>query len=224
MHTYRFVVNRVAPILLLITAVLAFGPSTSNAQLKDDDFTIRVGGTGSFVLSPSLLSDSYSFGRGANVGVDVFMGRNFDLQTELEFTQYAVDNYSFSNVGGSVAPASSLNGGTITRKSFSAGVKWTFSRSGSFESYIRGVGSLTRLEVTNFVVDGAGSAPNFIEQGFPTGEKQFATGFTTGIGFLFPMSYTTAVFLEPSYTVEYGEFGATVQAFDVRFGILLGKF
>lgn len=260
-HLYRAFLGTVLG--LLMTSLLV---PTSHAQLQKNDLTFRVSGTGSFPTNPSTLSDQYSFGRGLNAGLGVYLTPSFDLQVGFEYTRYKMDDPSSVNrdfyLGDRfpISPSTSplvpedadlgipenpslsqlgiISGGDVTRTTVSLGVKWTLSRGDSFHTYLRGVGHVSSLTRRAYVV---GERP--IPQGdLPTevrtaaaaqlerdldrfaGEiSKIATGFSAGLGFLFPIGYTGAIFAEPSYTVHYADL-QTVQAFDVRVGFILGEF
>lgn len=251
-------------VLFLLTAFLWV--PTSSAQLQKNDLTFRVAGTGSFPTNPSALSDQYSFGRGLNAGLGVYLTPSFDLQVGFDYSRYNMDDPSSVNRGFylgerfPVSPTTSplvpedpgigipenpslsqlgiVSGGDVTRTTFSLGVKWTLSRGNSFHTYLRGVGHVSSLTRKAYVV---GERP--IPQGDLPAEvrtaaaaqlqrdldrfageiSKVATGFSTGLGFLFPIGYTGAIFAEPSYTVHYTDL-QTLQTFDLRVGFILGEF
>lgn len=250
--------------LLLLSAV--FWVPTSSAQLQKNDLTFRVGGTASFPTNPSTLSDQYSFGRGLNVGLGVYLTPSFDLQAGFEYSRYlldapsSVDRDFYLGDRFPISPSTSpfvpegadigipdnpslsqlgiISGGDVTRSTFSLGVKWTLSRGSSFRTYLRGVGHISSLTRREYVVGQRpipqGDIPPEIQTAaaaqlqrdldrFAGEITKIATGFSTGLGFLFPIGYTGAIFAEPSYTVHYADL-QTVQAFDIRVGFILGEF
>jgi hypothetical protein len=78
----------------LLLSLFAITATPANAQLQSEDFFFRVAGTGSFPVSPSELSDSYSFGRGLNAGIGVHINDSFRLQTEINYTKWSLDTSS----------------------------------------------------------------------------------------------------------------------------------
>lgn len=254
-----------AGLFLLFLSVVLLVPS-SKAQLQKNDLTFRVGGTASFPTNPSTLSDQYSFGRGLNVGLGVYLTPSFDLQVGFEYSRYLLDDPSSVNrdfylgerfpispstsplvpdgadIGIPQNPSLSqlgiISGGDVTRSTFSLGIKWTLSRGNSFHTYLRGVGHISSLTRRKYVVgerpipqgdlspDIRTAAASQLQRDLDrfAGEiTKIATGFSTGLGFLFPIGYTGAIFAEPSYTVHYADL-QTVQAFDIRVGFILGEF
>lgn len=214
--------------------VFSAAPPTASAQLQKEDFTFRGAATGSLPIDPSQLSDPYSFGRGLNVGLGVFITPEFDVQAGLEYTKYNADLPTELEDGPlrpdlPIESAGALSaGGDLTRLSLGLGLKWTFSRSESFRPYLRVMGHLSQLTRQRYIPE---SPTGPVGESTPVGETspllqsrdQTATGFSVGLGFVFPVSYTTAFFVEPSFASHYAEL-ETIQAVDIRFGVLLGRF
>lgn len=215
---------------LLVAVFLASGMAASpaKAQLQKEDFTIRMAGTATFSNSPSSLSDKYSFGRALNAGVGVHVTPSIDVQTSVEYLRYRLKSDSqpqspLLRPNLNIAEDETITGGgNVTRFGVSAGLKWTLSRAASFRTYLRGLGHLSKITRHKYFLESGPyrSAPEARRLGT---NSQIATGFSVGLGFLFPLSYTTAVFVEPVYSNRYAT-SQTLQVFDVRAGVLLGKF
>lgn len=207
--------------LLLLFAALA---TPANAQLQSEDFYFRVAGTGSFPVSPSEFSDPYSSGRGINAGVGIHINDAFRLQTEIEYTKWS--RSSVESGGLPLRPDLTLSnfsasgGGDITRLAAGAGLRWLVSDGASFKTYLRGMGHLGSFTRQDFIQSGTArlDSPAELRE-----ESQLSTSFSIGLGFLFPLTYTTAIVIEPSYSATYLP-TQTLQGFDVRAGVVLGEF
>lgn len=213
-------------VAVFLTSIIAAPPA--KAQLQKEDFTIRLAGTTTFSNSPSSLSDKYSFGRGLNAGVGVYVTPSIDVQTSVEYLRYTLNSdpqlqspllRPNLNIG---EGKTIIGGGNVTRFGVSAGLKWTLSRSASFRTYLRGLGHLSKITRHKYFLESG--TYDFPQEARRLGtHSQIATGFSVGLGFLFPLSYTTAVFIEPVYSNRYAT-SQTLQVFDVRAGVLLGEF
>lgn len=181
--------------LILSVLLLSLTAVPSSAQLQKNDLTFRASPVASFLVGPEQLSNNFSTGRGLNAGLGVFINSSLELEAQIEFTRYGLKDPSTSGF---------LTGtNDAVRFSTGLGIKWTTSKGESFRTYLRGTGNMSRYALGQ--------------------TSELATGFDLGIGLLFPTSYTTAIFAEPVYTVEYLP-TSTVQSFNVRLGLLLGEF
>jgi hypothetical protein len=215
------------PLLLIALAALFVAPA--QAQLQKTDFKIRALATGSVPIGPDQLSDQYGTGRGLNTGVGVYLSQSFDLQTSFEYTKYDLSspegldqNLLRSNLP---KPQEVNSGGDLRRISVGLGLKYSISSGKSFRAYLRGMGHISSLTRQQYRL--APSSPDFVRVGprpiNVKSETQLATGFSAGLGLLFPIGYTSAFLIEPSFTSHYAE-SETLQGFDVRVGIILGEF
>lgn len=205
---------------LLLFGILA---PPAHAQLQSEDFYFRVAGTGAFPVSPSELSDPYSFGRGINAGIGVYINDSFRLQTEVEYTKWSRSDEPTSlplRPDLDLSGISASGGGDVTRFVAGAGLRWLVSDGSSFKTYLRGMGHLGNFTRQGLVQPGVPreNAPAELRE-----ESQLSTSFSIGLGFVFPVTYTTAVIVEPSYSASYLD-TQTLQGFDVRIGVVLGEF
>jgi len=214
---------------LALVCCLAYCPSY--AQFEKSDLRYRFVATVPVPLNPTEFADAYGVGRGLGLGLGLFVSPVWDVQLEYEYTfhRYAPSSQTLATPvrpdlfsSGSV-PLTSLEDGTMSQSRVGLGLKYTFSETNDFNTYIRTVGYVARVDRRAFAIEG-----NRLDDDLSSllRSRQFTgSGFDLSLGVEVPFSVTASLLIEPSYSVTYpnNRLSSTLQNFNVRLGFLFNS-
>lgn len=217
--------------LVLALLLLAWTPQPAEAQLQKEDFTLRAGGILTFPSAPDELADNYNSGRGAAVGLKVFMTNSFKFTTDLSLVKYN-SQLGPNFVSGPLRPDRqfdpvSLDGrvrsGDLTELRVSAGLEYQFFTLSELTTpYLLASAHMSRLARDAYDVEGAVVTDPEISE-ILSSQSELATGVEFGLGLQIGLSYTTALYIEPTYSITYAEY-EQFHAIGIGVGFNFGEF
>jgi len=214
--------------LSVLTLVFCLAYSPSYAQFEKSDLRYRFVATVPVPLNPTEFADAYGVGRGLGFGLGLFISPVWDVQLEYEYTfhRYAPSDQTLSTPvrpdllrSGSV-PLSSLEEGTLSQSRFGFGLKYTFSETNDFNTYLRTMGYIALVDRRAFAIEG-----NRLDDDLSSllrSRRFTGSGFGLSLGVEVPVSVTASLLIEPSYSVTYpnSRLSSTLQNLNVRLGFL----
>lgn len=211
--------------------VAASIPGSATAQLQKEDFTLRAGGILTFPSAPDELADNYNSGRGAAVGLKVFMTNSFKFTTDVGLTKYNAQ-IGPNFVAGPLRPDrrfdpveldGPVRAGDFTELRVSAGLEYQFFTLSELTTpYLLASVHMSQLRRDTYDVEGAVAGSRDVRE-ILSSQSELATGIEFGLGLQIGLSYTSALYIEPTYSITYAEY-EQFHAIGIGVGFNFGEF
>ena len=219
-------------VYLLLTLLLAYPPSTTDAQIRPSDFTFYLSSGLTKPVAPSALADGFKAGLNVGAGVGVNISYALEVNLYAEHTRHGLSRSGYDPDGGFGPPlqlsvGEEVKGGSVAVTAGRLNLQYLFAPSSMGLPYLTGGVRLQRLGFTQFEV-----GPKFEPEAIgalrlPSRRvgtyRQSAFGFNIGGGLQIPISYSAAFFVEPTYVVVYSV-GDRLHFISVKAGVALGTF
>lgn len=218
--------------LLVLILLLAYPPSTTDAQIRQSDFTFYLSSGLTQPLAPSVLADGFKAGLNVGAGVGVNISYALDVNLYAEYARHGLSRSGYDPDGGFGPPlqlsaGEEVKSGSVAVTTGRLNLQYLFAPSSMGLPYLTAGVRLQRLGFAQFEVGPEFEVEATGERRLPSRRvgtyRQSAFGFNMGGGLQIPISYSAAFFVEPTYVVVYS-MGDRLRFISLKAGVALGTF